>query len=290
MRSAAALVLLALSAPALAVDVPQGSPRDHRIQLVSYHPEDVVRISARAGYVSRIVLEPGERIENPVAGFPAGWSLEPAGHILFVRPMSVPMGTDQPAKQPTPGEWDTNLVISTDRGRLYDFDLRLVGPGDAREAFYRVAFEYPNETRVRARAERDDQDRRAGLQAALDRLPAPRNTNYSMSVGEGSEAIAPTLAYDDGTFTYLRFPGNVEMPAVFVIGADGGEGTANTRVDSMRSDVLVVDRVARELVLRLGRAVVAIHNDAFDPVGVSPENGSTVPGIVRTTAPGMDRP
>jgi type IV secretory pathway VirB9-like protein len=46
--------------------------------------------------------------------------------------------------------------------------------------------------------------------------------------------------FDDGVFTYLRLPGNREIPAVFHVAADGQETLTNTR---METDLLVVDRV-----------------------------------------------
>ena len=71
----------------------------------------------------------------------------------------------------------------------------------------------------------------------------------------------PTLVFDDGRFTYLRFPGNREIPAVFHVLGDGGETLVNAR---MEDDLLVVDRVSRRLMLRAGSAVVGLWNEAFD--------------------------
>jgi type IV secretion system protein VirB9 len=71
----------------------------------------------------------------------------------------------------------------------------------------------------------------------------------------------PTLVFDDGRFTYLRFPGNREVPAVFHVLGDGSETLVNAR---MEDDLLVVDRVSRKLMLRAGSAVVGLWNDAFD--------------------------
>lgn len=283
MRPAAALLAL-LVAPAFAVDIPQETPRDHRIQRVNYHPDDVVRVELSAGQISRIILEPGESIIEAHPGFPEAWSAEPAGHILYIRPLSIPGGGDEPSKQPEPGVWDTNLVITTNR-RLYDIDLRLVAPENAHDAFYRIEFQYPAAQRKQARAKREADKNREALERVVERLPAARNADYTMALGSSSSMIAPALAYDDGRFTYLQFPGNVEMPSVFVVGADGTEGVVKPRIDTARDDVLVVDRVVEQLVLRLGSAVVSIFNDSFDPHGSPPVNGTTVPGLERTTVP-----
>jgi type IV secretion system protein VirB9 len=104
------------------------------------------------------------------------------------------------------------------------------------------------------------------------------NTNYSIAEGTGSQDIVPTLIFDDGRFTYLRFPGNREVPAVFHVLGDGSETLVNAR---MEDDLLVVDRVSRRLMLRAGSAVVGVWNEAFDLDGAPPGGGTTVPGVQR---------
>ena len=113
----------------------------------------------------------------------------------------------------------------------------------------------------------------------LQSKPQVLNSSYSIAEGDASEDIVPALIFDDGRFTYLRFPGNREVPAVFHVLGDGSETLVNAR---MEDDLLVVDRVSRRLMLRAGSAVVAVWNDAFDLDGVPPERGTTVPGVRRT--------
>ena len=90
------------------------------------------------------------------------------------------------------------------------------------------------------------------------------NAEYSIAAGNASEDIVPTLVFDDGRFTYFRFPGKREVPAVFHVQGDGSEALVNTR---MEGDLLVVDRVSRRLMLRAGSAVVGVWNEAFDVEG-----------------------
>jgi type IV secretion system protein VirB9 len=112
----------------------------------------------------------------------------------------------------------------------------------------------------------------------LQAKPQVMNTQYSIAEGAGSQDIVPTLVYDDGRFTYLRFPGNREVPAVFHVLGDGSETLVNAR---MEDDLLVIDRVSRKLMLRAGSAVVGLWNEAFDLDGRPPGNGTTVPGVQR---------
>ena len=119
----------------------------------------------------------------------------------------------------------------------------------------------------------------------LTAAPEPVNSNYSIAVGKASDDIVPTLVFDDGRFTYLRFPNNREVPAVFHVLADGAETLVNVR---MEGDLLVVDRVSRRLMLRAGSAVVGIWNEAFDLDGAPATGATTVTGVERTlkaTAP-----
>jgi len=112
----------------------------------------------------------------------------------------------------------------------------------------------------------------------LQAKPLIFNTAYSLAEGRESQDIVPSLVFDDGRFTYLRFPGNREVPAVFHVLGDGSETLVNAR---MEDDMLVIDRVSRRLVLRAGSAVVGLWNEAFDPDGLPPDGGTTVPGVRR---------
>ena len=112
----------------------------------------------------------------------------------------------------------------------------------------------------------------------LTAAPVPVNSDYSIAEGKGSEDILPSLVFDDGRFTYLRFPNNREVPAVFHVLSDDSETLVNVR---MEGDLLVVDRVSRRLMLRAGSAVVGVWNEAFDIDGSPPRDGTTVPGVER---------
>jgi len=163
--------------------------------------------------------------------------------------------------------------------------------GDPKPPVYRLVVKAPPRAVPAARLALRD----AGPLVALPSIPTPpppqqvvaerlqakaqvMNTQYSVAEGAGSQDIVPTLVFDDGRFTYLRFPGNREIPAVFHVLGDGGETLVNAR---MEEDLLVVDRVSRRLTLRAGSAVVGLWNEAFDLDGRPPGDGTTVPGVQR---------
>lgn len=292
------LVLATVSTNALALDEPQGSKYDSRIQFVDYNPKDVVEVHAYVGLGAQIVFSPGEKTLDIASGFSQGWEFSNRRNILYLKPKSVQTGddgTNGPASiiRPKAGEWDTNLLVTTNE-HMYAFDLRLLPSkkhGKMRvnnDVSYRVQFRYPHE----AMLARQKQAARAKAQARLSAKAPPVNWSYAMQVGDKSSSIAPTMAYDDGRFTYLKFPNNKDFPAVFLVGATGKESLVNSHVISSRpggpKDILVVHRVAPQMVLRFGDEVVGIYNEDFSADGVPPENGTTVPGVQRVLLKGGD--
>lgn len=263
-------------------------PADPRLREVLYDPRAVVTVPVKRGVVTLVVLDADESITEVAAGLggdctktEAAWCVaaQPGGRNLFVKAKSS-------ASAPN------NLAVVTDR-RTHSFRFVVLADSDPKAPVYRLV--------VKAPATRPAQPNRLALRdavplMALPAVPPPpspreviaerlqakaqvRNTNYSIAEGSGSEDIVPTLVFDDGRFTYFRFPGNREVPAVFHVLGDGSETLVNAR---MEDDLLVVDRVSRRLMLRSGSAVVGVWNEAFDLDGVPPGDGTTVPGVQRT--------
>ena len=123
-------------------------------------------------------------------------------------------------------------------------------------------------------------------------LPAVRNYDYSRKNAPDAIDLAPSVVFDDGRFTYLRFDKAQEVPTVFAVGADGQEirvATHSERLagdpqrpnERVESDYLVVQRVARKLVLRLGALVIEVINNKFDARGIETYNGTTTEALVR---------
>lgn len=120
------------------------------------------------------------------------------------------------------------------------------------------------------------------LQQRLEAFPQVRNTRYSHAVGKGSEDIVPRAVFDDERSTFLEYPGNRPVPAVFQRMPDGTEQLITTRMDA-RHSLLVVPMVVRGLVLRSGSAVVELRNEAFDLEGRGPQGGTVADGVQRLT-------
>lgn len=277
--SSLSLFLALLAAPSLcvALDVPRQASADSRVRVVNYNEDDVVALYAKRTMASHIVFAPGEEILDIASGFSAGWEFKARRNHLYFKPRSAQATGDVAALiPPEPGKWDTNLLVTTN-ARVYTFQLALVADGDARNA-YRVTFRYPDAEAAATAVQREAALTAERLQAA----PVVRNERYTMQVGRRSKAIAPQRAYDDGRFTYLAFGDNKELPAVFLLsGEDRTETLVNTH---MVDGLLVVQQLAPELVLRLGRQVVHVFNEGYDPEASIPAvNGAS------TNVPGVDR-
>jgi type IV secretion system protein VirB9 len=273
---------------ASAVSAAETTGTDPRLREVLYDAQTVVTVPVKRGVVTLVVLDADEAITEVAAGLggdcaktEAAWCIaaQPGGRNLFVKAKST-------AGAPN------NLAVVTDR-RTHSFRFVVLADNDAKAPVYRLVVKAPV---VRPAMPARPTLRDAAPLAVLPAVPPPPspqeviaerlqakaqvlNSSYSIAEGSGSEDIVPSLVFDDGRFTYFRFPGNREVPAVFHVLGDGSETLVNAR---MEDDLLVVDRVSRRLMLRAGSAVVGVWNDAFDLDGAPPGGGTTVPGVQRT--------
>jgi type IV secretion system protein VirB9 len=259
---------------------------DPRLRDVVYDPLAVVTVPIKRGMVTLVVFDQDEVITEVAVGqggdcskAEAVWCVaaQSGGRTLFVKAKS---GADAP----------NNLAVVTDR-RTHALRFVVLPDGDRQQPVYRLTVKAPAQPKPASGLSAKDLAALAALpplpsqltpqQVVAERLqakPTVMNTQYSLAEGDGSQDIVPTLVYDDGRFTYLQFPGNREVPAVFHVLGDGSETLVNAR---MEDDQLVVDRVSRRLMLRAGTAVVAIWNEAFDLEGSPPVGATTVPGVQR---------
>jgi type IV secretion system protein VirB9 len=280
-------VMLLAASLATAAELPRRSVHDVRVRYVTYKPDDVVVINVRRGVVTRLILEADEKITTSGTGFAAQCDKEELEWCIRADP-----GTNQVWVKPRERATHNNLELATSKR---DYSMRFnvlpdapTGSGiGAGAEMYRVIFQYPVARLPlpmamamygSASAATSTVDDKALLASRLASRPVARNTQYSMQALGDGKAIAPSLAFDDGRFTYLRFANNREMPAPFAVGADRAEKRVNFHVEG---DLMVIHHVVPQLVLRLGEAVVGIWNDAYDAGGVATPKGVAVPGVSR---------
>jgi type IV secretion system protein VirB9 len=276
-----ALLVSSMSFSAVALDVPRIGPRDERVRVVNYDGLQVVRIVGRFKSSTQIVFAPSEEISDVGLGNTLAWEVAPAGNSIFLKPRE---------KQPP-----TNMQVVTIRQngerRSYQFELEAedVSAKD-KKAFYQVRFQYPEDEAAerraryeRSRADRENQAVDATL--ALHQQYAQKNWRYS---AQGVHSLQPDVVFDDGKVTTLRFGGNREVPAVYIVQGDGEETLVPYDARD-GGETMVLHAVAREIRLRRGEDVLCLFNEGFDPVGVNTGTGTTSPSIVRGVKAGRGR-
>lgn len=263
----AVAALLALAPVAQAETVPPRGSVDPRVRVVTYDPDDVVKLRGAVGYQIHIQWAPGEEFVNLGAGDTGGFDIGTERNHFFIKPRQERVST--------------NLTVLTNL-RTYHFDYQVVraptNPAAARDLVYSIRFAYPHDEARRAQAETERQRTEAALsRPAVERAP---NTDYWFC---GSPSLKPLSAWDDGVHTRLRFAPQAEFPALFVRNDDGTESLLNFNVEA---DEVVVHRVARQLVLRRGRLVGCVVNQSFDGGSQRPRTNTTVPDVQRHTRGG----
>ncbi|MGM9484897.1 TrbG/VirB9 family P-type conjugative transfer protein [Roseateles sp. NT4] len=278
-----ATVVSLVSALLLSI-LPAAAATDPRLREVTYDPDAVITVPVKRGVVTLVLLGADEGIAEVAAGLggdcasaDAAWCIaaQAGGRTVFVKPKSAAHAAN-------------TLAVVTDR-RIHNFRFVVLADGAPAAPIYRLAVKAPAAPAPRQPPKDLTQlipltpipPAPSAEQIVAERMqakPQVVNTQYAIAEGRASEDIVPTLVFDDGRFTYMRFPGNREVPAVFHVLGDGSETLVNSR---MEDDLLVVDRVSRRLMLRAGSAVVGLWNEAFDLDGAPPIDGTAVPGIQR---------
>lgn len=220
--------------PARAIGVPAPGPGDPRIREITYDPNQVVQLRGHLGFEMAVQFNDDERIENVSIGDSLSWQVTPnrKATMLFIKPMAK--------SQPT------SMTVVTSR-RIYTFMLLVsdsTSVNDAR-AMLRLRFLYP--------APPPPEPPPPPLPAP-DADPAQLNFDYSY---KGAKSLQPARVFDNGKATYFEFAANRDVPAVFVVGTDGKEEMANTRVSGKYT---VADMTARIFVLRYGKAKLEVRN------------------------------
>lgn len=209
--------LAALAAAPLAAQVqPQSGAGDPRIQSVAYDPDRVVLLQGAPGYQITVEFGSDEQIESVAIGDSAAWQVTPTrrGDYLFVKAVQ--------------GGVATNLTVVT-TARTYFFELApLYGPTP--EMAYTVRFTYPH----------------AQPESVADEAPATQLAGrYKLS---GAKALLPSRIADDGRHTYIEWPRDRTLPAVYAIDPEGRESLVN---GAMRDDLFVIDAVPSRLIFRI---------------------------------------
>jgi type IV secretion system protein VirB9 len=267
------IVFAILSSGVQAELAPRSAGFDSHVQQVAYNPLNVVRLVGNPTNSTQVIFGTGEEITQVAIGDADAWLAQPAGNLLFIKPIRIALST--------------NMQVVTKRldgpNRLYQFRLFVArrNPQGASPAIFAVSFTYPDDdarTRTALTSQRTalaDEKAMAG-QLARAWSEGPRNWRY---VAQGSSAIEPTEVSDNGRQTAFRFPGNMRLPTIYTAAPDGSETIV---AYTMIGDRAVVQTTARGFTLRDGQKVLRIVNKGFDPVGRNPGTGTGSPAYQRT--------
>lgn len=204
----------------------------------AYAPGALYELHANPGFVSTILLEPGEVLADIAAGDTARWMVTEATAesdaearmVVLIKPQTAGLRT--------------NVVLITDR-RTYVVEAFSHG-GDAYAA--QISWSYPQQT-------------------APDAPHAERlNFGYRIRTkhGQSRPRWTPLRAFDDGRRTWIEFPADIaatDMPPLFVR-TDEGLELVNIRVQGRR---YMLDRMFDVAELRLGaRRPVVVKIERVD--------------------------
>ena len=241
---------LTIALPAVvvaAILAPPAQARDPRLVERLYNPNEVVRVDGRPSVQATIRFDEDEHIENVAIGDSSKWQVTPnkRAYLLFVKPLSVRAAT--------------NMTVITDR-RTYLFDL--VASPLVHDPLYVLSFTYPREAKAQAKlaaATPAAAPTSVEVAAASDPYAVvdPSKLNFAWRQ-KGEPKLLPTRVFDDGEATFLSWPVGVTLPAILIKDAKGGEGPVNY---ATRGDVIVVDGVPGEIVLRSGAQVADLVNE-----------------------------
>lgn len=227
---------------------------DARIHIQAYEPDTIYRLKGYVGYQIDLQFEAGERFVSLGAGDLESITFAAQANHVFIKPRAL--GTE------------TNITILTNL-RAYEFDY-VVGAAppaaDLSDLTYAFRFTYESLEKGTAGLER---------KLATASEGRPHNLEYGYC---GSPALKPEAAWDDGVQTHLRFVPWQELPAVFVRNDDGSESLVNFNVQGAE---LVVQRIARQFVVRRGRLNGSIVNRAFSGTGDQLGSGTIAPAVER---------
>ncbi len=224
MRSALLLALAAATAavPAAAQVDPAEAPAaaaDPRVQSVPYNADQIVLLQGAPGYLITVEFGADEQIESVAVGDSGAWQVTPnrRGDYLFVKPVQAV---------------STNMTVVTS-ARTYLFELApLYGPTP--QMAYTIRFSYPG-----------------GEAGAVEEEPPAAEARGTYRLG-GAKALRPSRIADDGRHTYIEWPRDRTLPAVYALDPEGRELLVN---GAMRDDLFVIDSVAPKLVFRIDQQV-----------------------------------
>ena len=251
--------------------IPGQHPRpgigDPRIRTITYQSNQVFAITTNFYVSTTIHFDKNESLlPIPIiGGDPLAWDIQViAPNAIAIKPIAENPGT--------------NMTIHTNK-RVYYFHLDVASKHTVTNAVYGVHFRYPFEEQARARLNAPQSPFTASSQNSGARAVIARQnellrnsvalaniyTDYRI---KGARNGKPETIFDDGHFTYFRFPPGIVIPAIYAKDPEG-EKLVNHH---NQHNYIIVQRLAHRFILRAGRSKTTVYRNkpprytaSFDP-------------------------
>lgn len=239
---------------------------DTRLVQFTYDEDNTFLVLAKPKAVTHLQFAADEMLQSVASGDTAQWELTPTKNRknLFIKPKFEGI--------------ETSMTVITDK-RTYQFVLR--STADGKKWYQRVSWMYSSSLVLEQDALLESQANvpmpgtlpepvAAGgirpLQPTFNLPPMnqgggsastlkPDSLRFNYKV-EGEAAFKPTQVFDDGKFTYLRMPQDVqELPALFSVIEGQEYSLVNYTVDG---SYMVAQRLLETAVLKLGKTEVRV--------------------------------
>lgn len=248
-------------------------PSDGRIKLLMYDESDVYTITTRYGYQTNIVFGPQEEIDTISVGDRSMWQIIPSGNRIFIRPMEENV--------------TTNMTVITNK-HSYQFDLKSIAAAAKGGNIYVAKFIYdsimpkdqyasdalsaghvltPPVSAVQQTSAPAFTSQTVPVDAYKPYQPEqptnlnPSNANYNYTY-VGPDELAPMQVYDDGRYTFIKYR-NTDQPFPNAYLALGGQ--EKPLPYSIQNGAMVIDGVAKEILLKSSAGNVRIYNETLNP-------------------------
>jgi len=226
---------------------------DTRIRTVFNNDKNITTIEFMPGQPVIVELDNDEIIEDvAVSGlddWKNEWEINKRGHRLFVKPFVKTM--------------KPRTVVLTTAAHSYILDLK--PDSDPKTILSKIVITNKSLITAVAKPAIKDNDKIIGEPKKM-RLATYKNTAYTMQIIKEQTDIHPREAWDDGKFTYLRFPKHVVIPAIYkTTPGSQEESMINSHVE--KDGLVVLHGVSPAWNLRLNRSVVGVFNENYDAVG-----------------------
>ncbi len=188
-------------------------------------------------------LEPGEVVQNVLAGDTIRWKILPA------LSNSGSNQTVHVAIKPTEYNIETNVLITTNR-RSYEWRLVSIRE-NAHIPLTHAKFEYPENEQNAWLAQQQTMSSKQGV-ANLSVSPEELNFNYSIQCNWQAKSFCPLRVFDDKRKVYIQMPSSFryrQAPVLLLRNKDHKTSLVNYR---LQDNFYVVDGLFRQAILVVG--------------------------------------